>query len=83
MCFPIFRLNTEIYSVSLLIQSECGKILTRKTANTNTFQVPKCPGIGSATELVSHNVVKWNPFNLLKKISSPYGTKLVNHLPKI
>ena len=32
-----FRLNKERYSVSLRIQSECGKIQTRKTPNTDTF----------------------------------------------
>ena len=36
-CFPVFGLNTERYSVSLHIQSECGKIRTRKTPNTETF----------------------------------------------
>ena len=35
--FPAFILNTEIYSVSLHIQSECGKIGTRITPNTDTF----------------------------------------------
>ena len=35
--FPAFGLNTERYSVSLRIQSECGKIRTRKTLNTETF----------------------------------------------
>ena len=29
---PAFRLNTESYSVSLRIQSECGKIRTRKNS---------------------------------------------------
>ena len=35
--FPAFRLNTERYSVSLGVPSECGKIRTKKTPNTNTF----------------------------------------------
>ena len=35
--FLTFRLNTERYGVSLHIQSECGKIRTRKTPNTGTF----------------------------------------------
>ena len=35
--FPAFGLNTERYSVSLHIQSKCGKIRTKKTPNTNTF----------------------------------------------
>ena len=34
--FPPFGLNTERYSVSLCIQSECGKIRTRKTSNMDT-----------------------------------------------
>ena len=35
--FPAFGLNTERYSVSLPIQSECGKIRTRITFNMDTF----------------------------------------------
>ena len=35
--FPIFRLNTQRYPVSLGIQSECGKMQTRKTSNTDTL----------------------------------------------
>ena len=31
--FPAFRLNTEVYDVSLRIQSECGKIGARITPN--------------------------------------------------
>ena len=34
---PVFELNAEIYPVTLRIQSKCGKIRTRKTANTDTF----------------------------------------------
>ena len=37
--FPTFRLNGDRYSVSLRIQSECEKIRTRKTPNTDTFHV--------------------------------------------
>ena len=37
--FPAFGLNTERYSVSLRIQSEFGKIHTRKTPNTDAFDV--------------------------------------------
>ena len=36
--FPAFGLNTETYSANLHVQSECGKLQTRKTPNTNTFQ---------------------------------------------
>ena len=35
--FPAFGLNTERYCASLRIQSECGKIQTRITPNTDTF----------------------------------------------
>ena len=35
--FPAFGLNTEIYRVSPRIQSEGGKIRTRKTPTTDTF----------------------------------------------
>ena len=37
--FPAFRLNTYIYKVNLRIQSECGKMRTRKAQNTDTFHV--------------------------------------------
>ena len=35
--FPAFGLNTEGYSVSLRIQSECGKIWTRKNSVSGNF----------------------------------------------
>ena len=35
--FPAFGLNTEWYGVCLPIQSECGKMWTRTTANKETF----------------------------------------------
>ena len=35
--FLAFGLNAERYGVSLRNQSECGKIRTRKTPNTDTF----------------------------------------------
>ena len=35
--FSAFELNTERYSVSLCIQSECVKMRTRITLNTDTF----------------------------------------------
>ena len=42
--FPAFGLNVNRYRLSLRIQSEYGKIKTRKTPNTETFHklfVPK------------------------------------------
>ena len=35
--FPAFRLNTERYSVSVHIQSKCGRIRTRKTPKTPAY----------------------------------------------
>ena len=35
--FPSFGLKTERYGVSVRIKSECGKIRTGKTPNTDTF----------------------------------------------
>ena len=35
--FPAFGLNTERYSVSVRIQSKCGKMWTRIIPNTKTF----------------------------------------------
>ena len=35
--FPAFGLNTQRYSVSHRIQSECEKMRTRITPNTDTF----------------------------------------------
>ena len=40
--FSTFGLNSERYGVSHLIQSECGKIRTRKTSNTDTFHAVFC-----------------------------------------
>ena len=39
--FSAFGLNTQRYSVSLCFQFECGKIQTRKSPNTGTFQEVK------------------------------------------
>ena len=35
--FPAYGLNRERYLVSPSIQSNCGKLRTRKTPNTDTF----------------------------------------------
>ena len=43
--FPAFGLNMERYSVSLCIQSQCGKIRTSKTPNTDTFYAVYFPNI--------------------------------------
>ena len=35
--FPAFGLNTDRYSVAVIIQTECGNIWIRITPNTDTF----------------------------------------------
>ena len=40
-CFFTFRLNTEIYTVSLRIKFKYGKIWTRKALNTDPFYTVK------------------------------------------
>ena len=51
--FPTFGLNTERYGVSLRIQSECGKMRTRITPNTDTFHAVTClPVIWKVVALV-------------------------------
>ena len=37
--FPAFGVNTERCSISFRIHSKCGKILARKTLDTDTFHV--------------------------------------------
>ena len=43
--FPAFGINTERYSVSPRSRSECGKMRTRITSNTDTFYAVKPFGI--------------------------------------
>ena len=49
--FPAFGLNMERYGVSLCIQSECKKIQTRITPNTNT----SCSAIFGNYHVISHD----------------------------
>ena len=48
--FPAFGLNTDRYGLSLRIQSECGKIRTRITPNTDTFHTVKF------SQLIEYNI---------------------------
>ena len=54
---PAFGLNTERYSVSLRIKSECGKIRTRKTPNTDNFHA-LCIGYEDTFRKLQPNHVK-------------------------
>ena len=47
--FPRFGQNTEIYRVNFRIQSECEKIRTGKTPNTDTFYKALCSCIESVS----------------------------------
>ena len=40
---PVLGLNIEIYSLNLRIQSECGKMSTRKTPNDTFYAVSDIP----------------------------------------
>ena len=52
--FSAFGLNTERYGVSLRIQSECGKIRTRITPNTDIFHAVSRTPHGLITENLMH-----------------------------
>ena len=79
--FPAFELNTERYGISLRIQSECGKIQTRKTPNTDTFHAELSMSSSLIFGVVSSK-------KLAKSISSIvrnklHDNKLNNSGPKI
>ena len=58
-CFPPFGLNTERYSVSLRIQSKCGKIRTGKTPNANTFHLVNNDG-GAIMKNTKYSIIVSN-----------------------
>ena len=55
--FHAFGLNTERYEVSLRIQSECGKIRTTITPNTDTFHAVENSNNFETIFLVENNMV--------------------------
>ena len=63
--FSAFGLNTERYSVSLQIQSECRKMQTRITQNTDTFYAVKV--FREGFNPLQNN---WDYFYLLVELSS-------------
>ena len=67
--FPMFGLNTERYSVSLHIQSECGKIRTRITPNTDTFYAVFYEKIAVSTQALN-TMTKLKNINVSSKIIS-------------
>ena len=56
--FLAFKLNAEKYAVSLRVQSECGKIRTRKTPNTDIFHAVSLYYKRTLTETVEIEVLQ-------------------------
>ena len=59
--FPAFGLSTERYRVSLRIQSECGKMRTRITPNTDTLHAMTKMLIFSKHKHAIHNHLLFTP----------------------
>ena len=55
--FLAFELNTERYSVSLRIKSECGKMRTKITPNADTFHAVKITRSGSCNSSLSLSLI--------------------------
>ena len=70
--FPAFGLKMEKCRVSLRIQSECGKMWTRKTPNTDTFHTGiVLDKIQPVTLLIVKEIFRKNKFyfcNLISKL---------------
>ena len=77
--FPAFRLNMKRYSASLRIQSEWGKMQTRKTLNTDTFYTVKefFKNIKMSKMLLRIAFVKLIIFCLFSKVTQ-YNTEVKN-----
>ena len=77
--FPVFGLNMERYSVSLRIQSECGKIRTRK--NSVFGQFSRSRGILGYTEEICHNFWSTIPGDLGFSETAAIATNLYTGWP--
>ena len=75
--FPAFWLNTERYSVCLRIQSECGKMRNRITANMDTFYAMLCIMVWNFSQIWGTNYF-W--FQLHKSTTSLLN--IIMTLPK-
>ena len=74
--FPAFRLNTERYEVSLRIQSECGKMLTRINPNMDTFNAVNAIKFNRANAML----FKVRKFVNIKTLKSTYYAIFHCHL---
>ena len=80
--FSAFRLNERFYPADLRIQSECGKIRTRKAPNTDNFYAVWLPYGGNIDlKLVKHVVIPassvamtfvWTIKAFFRAITSPF-----------
>ena len=66
--FPAFELNTERYGVSLRIQSECEKIRTRITPNTDTFHAVPVDVLSTSLPLQQGNLYDLQYQNFFIKV---------------
>ena len=73
--FPAFGLNTERYSVSLRIQSECGKIRTRKDSVFGHFSRSD---VLSSSDTAGKNSVPKISKNSVKQNTAEEGTSQEN-----
>ena len=64
--FSTFGLNSEKYSLSLHIQSECGKIRTWETPNADTFYAVLVAAIMLTNILRNAIKISWNLVKILK-----------------
>ena len=64
--FPLFRLNTERYFLSVRIQFECEKMRTIKTLNTDTFYAVVAKSVNpEISKSVNKALLKW--FIMMRK----------------
>ena len=55
---PPFGLNTERYGVCVRIQSECEKMRTRKTPNTETFEAVEIWNYGEGMQMIMEEIME-------------------------
>ena len=72
--FPLFRLNTERYFLSVRIQFECEKMRTIKTLNTDTFYAVVAKSVSpEISKSVNKALLKWFIMIRKKKLSNQWN----------